>query len=249
MTLSCVVHILDPLMILYSIIILLEDREMFNKWWKNFIFCAGLIIVIIFVGFNGIIKEVGSWADWFGAFGTIGAVWIALYLSREDRRVHFKDKQIEDLNIMYKLVWKMYTISELIDQALNHFEYYDSDGAETHSSNDKARLHLMRKINREKVQSILDFENDLDNLNLIKDLLTDTKNTNNIKNNILELKKLFYILHSILNTIQYYENSGGSPEDNEGAQYSLVLTEMDTTYKELKKNIAEEIKRIKKIDA
>ena len=68
---------------------------MFDKGWKYFIFYSGLIIVILFILFNNTIKEVGSWADWFGAVGTIFAVVLALWQSlfgiqREQR---IKDKK------------------------------------------------------------------------------------------------------------------------------------------------------------
>ena len=37
-----------------------------------------------------------------------------------------------------------------------------------------------------------------------------------------------------------------NPDDDEDFQYILLLTKIDDTYKELKKEIAEEVKRIKK---
>ncbi|WP_273722770.1 hypothetical protein [Leuconostoc mesenteroides] len=55
---------------------------MFDKWWKYSIFYSGIIIVILFILFNNTIKEVGSWADWFGAIGTISAVWLAISYRR-----------------------------------------------------------------------------------------------------------------------------------------------------------------------
>ncbi|MDM7540298.1 hypothetical protein [Leuconostoc mesenteroides] len=190
--------------------------------------------------------EIGSWADIAAAFGTIGAVWIALLLSRADRRLHFEDKQIEDLNVMYRLILKMNSLSDLIPQAKAHFEFYDSDGMGTTSSNDKARLHLMRRINREKVENILDLEKNLDDLDVVKDLLSDTRYTKKIKNNIFELKKLFFMFHIALDNVQELEKSGMNPDDDEDFQYILLLTKIDDTYKELKKEIAEEVKRIKK---
>lgn len=55
---------------------------MFDKWWKGFIFFSGVIVVVLFVGFNNSIKEVGSWADWFGAIGTILAVMVSVWITR-----------------------------------------------------------------------------------------------------------------------------------------------------------------------
>lgn len=98
--------------------------------------------------------EIGSWSDIVAAVGTVGAVWIALYLARADYRLRFEDKQIEDLTEIYRLIIKMKSLPEMIHIAENHFKYYESDGIETTSSNDNARTNLMKKIDRETLEKI-----------------------------------------------------------------------------------------------
>ncbi|ORI80688.1 MULTISPECIES: hypothetical protein [Leuconostoc] len=65
---------------------------MFDQFWKNALFTiffgmlGGFIVISIFAVLHNRITDVGSWADWFGAIGTIGAVIVSLYFSNKRPR-------------------------------------------------------------------------------------------------------------------------------------------------------------------
>ena len=189
--------------------------------------------------------EIGSWADIAAAIGTVGAVWIALTQSRSSYKMRFEDKQIEDLTAIYRLLIKMNSISDMIKKAKNHFEYYESDGIETISGNEDAKTDMMKKVNKEMVESILAFETDIDELDVIKDLLSDTFDNAVVKDGITNFKMSLLAFRAITGNIKQHEIYDENPDEKLGSQYLWSLQDIDENYTKLKQIVGENIRKIK----
>ncbi|MDC2805566.1 hypothetical protein [Leuconostoc suionicum] len=70
---------------------------MFDKFWKNALFVlvfaigGGLIVLAILSVLHNKIVDVGSWADWFAAVGTIFAVAVSVWITRYQLQVDQKN--------------------------------------------------------------------------------------------------------------------------------------------------------------
>lgn len=119
------------------------------------------------------------------------------------------------------------------------------DGAETISGNDDAKTDMMKKVHREMVEGILDFETDIDELDVIKDLLSDTSDNAVVKDAITDFKVLLFVFKATIGSINQYEINGENPDETFGAQYLLSLKELDDNFTNLKQIVGTQIRKIK----
>lgn len=87
--------------------------------------------------------------------------------------------------------------------------------------------------------------NDINELEVIKDLISNTIGTKIIKDHINNFNLSYMQLSMTLNSIQEYEQSNREPDEEVGSQYLFALTVLDKSYDDLKQNVGDEIRKIK----
>lgn len=73
--------------------------------------------------------EVGSWADWFGAVGTIVAVCVALLSVRREDKKSIKKTQLQDLILIHESLVEIRKLTKNISELRSEYERlsYDND--------------------------------------------------------------------------------------------------------------------------